>query len=952
MSQPFCSKLGLRTALLFGVASAAAIAASPPVWAQQSSSSQPIETVVVTGTMFQRQNYDTPSPVQVINIDQIKASGLTSMADLLQNIPDNNSGAVTSSFTGALAFGGSGVSLRGLLEDSTLVLIDGHRTSDYPLPSDGERSFTDLNTIPLDAVSQVQVLQDGASSLYGADAIGGVVNIILKREYQGVEGSAEWGTSQQGGGMMNHETATLGTGDLATDHYNFYVNFEFEHDQDITVGQRGFPFDTNDLSSIGGQNNIGGQPQLGTGSIYGSVAPTMEQVAGNILTGGSPTGLYQVLAPGGCGPKGTLTTTPGVGTYCTQNFELYQDDQPTTTRMGIYARATVDPNPHSEVYLDVSYFKYDDEFTGLPVPPGPAQIQASSQTNTDSIVLPARLSGIGGPGTGALNPNDPFPNSPTCIESVNCTDALVNYAFGDIPAFTEVSNNNFRATLQAKGDFWGWTYNGAVTAAHSWVDLNIHGALNFPQLETDINNGTYNFLNPSANTPAVRAALSPVMSSESTSDNDELDLQASHDLIGLPGGEAQVAIGAQYRYEALNSPSFNASVEGQDYQSSFASGSRTIASVFTEVDLPILKTLEADLSARFDHYSDFKDTTNPKAGLKWTPIPEISFRGTASSGFKAPGFAENGSSQSAGYVNTTGASYSGAWAATHGNDAYAENTYSLEEISTSFPGIKPETSQNFTGGVVLKPFDDQNFTASVDYYYIQKWNTIQFPNTAVAIEDYLAGQPLPPGYSITPDAPDPAFPGAIPRPVVVAAPYANNGTIITTGLDVSISAAFQLTDELSYSTQFNGTHIFEFAYISPLGGKLEYAGTESPCEYTSCEGTPQDRFTWSNTFDFEKWSGTLTLIYTAGEKNVESDFVGPGGTIYPFPSGNAFWDVNIHGSYQITDQVQVFGNVMNLFNTPPPVMPAQYGGVNYNPAAYQAGIVGRFFQIGVHVKTN
>jgi iron complex outermembrane receptor protein len=654
-------------------------------------------------------------------------------------------------------------------------------------------------------------------------------------------------------------------------------------------------------------------------------------------------------------------------------MELYQDDQPRTTREGLYARATVDPNAHTEVYLDLSYFVFQDSFTGVPVPAGPAQIQAGSQTNTDSIVLPARLTGAGGPGTGILNPNDPFTNSPTCVEGSTCTDALINYAFGDIPAYTNVSNNNFRGTLAVKGDLWGWTYNGALTEAHSWVLLDIHGAINFPQLYADVNDGAYNFLNPSLNTAAVRNALSPVMSSDSTSNMTSFDASATRDVFDLPGGPAQIGIGAQYRTESLDSPSFNANLEGQDYQSSYASGARTIASVFGEVDLPILKTLEADLSARFDHYSDFGDTTNPKAGLKWTPIPEISFRGTASSGFKAPGFAENGNSQSAGYVTTEVQSYCAtnppvtvpgqpgycAAYATHSpggpnamGDSYVSNPYALEEISTSFPGIKPETSENFTGGVVLKPFGEENFTASVDYYYIQKFNAIQFPNTAIAINDYLTGQPLPPGYTVTPDAPDPNYPGAIARPIIVTAPYSNNGTIITDGLDVSISAAFQLTDDLNYSTQFNGTHIFEFASIIPGEPKLEYVGTESPCEYTSCEGTPQDRFTWSHTFDYDKWSVTGTLLYVSGEKNIESDLAGPGGTIYPFANGGAFWDFNLHASYQITDQIQIFGNVLNLFNTPPPIEPAQYGGVNYNPAAYQAGIVGRFFSLGVHIKTN
>jgi iron complex outermembrane receptor protein len=584
------------------------------------------------------------------------------------------------------------------------------------------------------------------------------------------------------------------------------------------------------------------------------------------------------------------------------------------------------------------------------VPPGPAQIQAGSQTNTDSIVLPARLTGPGGPGTGALNPNDPFPNAPNCVEAVSCTDALVNYAFGDIPPYTSVSNNNFRGTLDAKGDYWGWSYDAALTEAHSWVILDIHGALNFPQLEADINDGAYNFLDPSKNTNAVRYALSPVMSSDSTSNETSLDASATREVFDLPGGAAQIGVGGQYRTENLNSPSFNANQQGQDYQNSYASGSRSIASVFAELDMPILTTLEADLSGRFDHYSDFGNTGNPKLGLKWTPVPEVSFRGTASTGFKAPGFAENGNSQSAGYVTTTGAGYSANWAATHGNDAYAENPYSLEVISTSFPGIKPETSRNLTGGAVVKPFD--NVTASLDYYYIQKRDAIQFPNSGAGIIPYLNGGALPPGFSIIPDAPDPLYPNAIPRPAVVSAPYVNNGILITDGLDLSITAAFELTNMLNYTIQFNGTHIFE--YRSKVAGlpTLEWVGTESPCEYTSCEGTPQDRSTWSNTLSYDKYSLTGTLLYISGEKNIESDLVPPAGSIYPFRGASAFWDFNLHASYDVTDEVQVYGNMLNVFNTPPPLEPAQYGGVNYNPAAYQAGIVGRFFQLGVRFKTD
>jgi iron complex outermembrane receptor protein len=218
-------------------------------------------------------------------------------------------------------------------------------------------------------------------------------------------------------------------------------------------------------------------------------------------------------------------------------------------------------------------------------------------TNTDSIVLPARLTGSGGPGTGALNPNDPFPNSPTCVEAVSCTDALINYAFPGVP-YTAASNNNVRATLEATGQHWGWSYDAALTGAHSWVIVDIYGAFNFPQLETDINDGGCNFLYPSKTSPAVVQALTPVMTNDSTSDDNSLDLPATRPIFDLPGGQAQLGLGAQYRTEDLNSPSFNTNLQGQSYPDSYALGSRTISSVFGELDMSILTALEADLSDR------------------------------------------------------------------------------------------------------------------------------------------------------------------------------------------------------------------------------------------------------------------------------------------------------------------------------------------------------------------
>lgn len=954
MSRTIFCLTKLRTSLLLGVVTASAGLAALPAAAQVAAPANGtgLETVVVTGTLIGRNDLQTPSPIQVISAGDIQTEGFTSVADVVRSISADNSGSLSDAFNGAFATGAAAVSLRGLTSDNTLILINGHRTSNYPLADDGERTFTDLNTLPMDAVDQIQILKDGASSIYGADAIAGVVNIILKQNYQGVEGYGEAGTSQHGGGTMYHASATMGIGDIASDRYNFFVNVEYEHDDSIKVSDRPFPFNTNNLSSIGGINNIGGQPGNFSGSIYGSVAPATVSVTPgttlqpNYILNSSTTGPTQVLRPGGCGPLGTTSTDASGNVYCAQDLLSNTYDAPTTTREGVYSRGSLNVSNDMQLYIDMSYFQYAYYNTLQP-----AQIQNSTPVNTNAIVLPARLTGAGGPGTGALNPNDPFANSATCVEGVSCTDAAVNYAFGDIPSYEYTISHALRSTLGANGDWDGWTYSGALTIAHSWLNFTEAGFINYNQLITDVNNGSYNFVNPSANTAAVRAALAPNLTSMSTDDEDSLDVSAYRNVFDLPGGPASLGLGAQYRVEDNYNPSLNPDNAAQGLGNTFMFGSRNIESVFGELDLPAFEHFDADLSARFDHYSDFGNTFNPKAGVKYSPFQWLQVRGTASSGFRAPGFAENGNAQTSAFVTTTAANIAPAsFATAHGNDAYVSNPYSLNVINSAFAGVKPETSAAYTGGFIVNPME--NIAINVDYYYIEKWNLIQPPSTGTALAAYFGGTALPPGFSVTPDVVDPAAPTAQPRPASVVAPYSNSGHLVTNGIDLGINASWDLMEDLHYTLSFDGTRIFDWVDEVPGNPRLEYVGTLSPCILVDCMGTPRDKFTLGNDFKFGPWDAAITTYYTSALKNIESDIAGPGGSIYPNVPGadGETWDVDLHVAYQWTDNVQLFGNIHDLLDTLPPFEPAQYGGVNYSPSTAQELIVGRFFQVGVRLK--
>ena len=889
-----------------------------------------VKEVVVTGTLF-RTKVETASPITRLSAQKIEKAGITTIADAIRSVSSDNSGTIPTAFGAGFAAGSSGVALRGLSVNSTLVLIDGYRTANYGLADDGQKGFVDLNTIPESIVDHVDVLKDGASSLYGADAIGGVVNIIMKPTYQGEEVSAEGGTSQHGGGTMYRFTGTAGYGDLDTDRFNAYVNFEYEHDDAIHVGQRGFPFNTNDYTSLGGVDNRIGQPGIESGSIYGSVSDAVTK------------GPTQVLAPGGCGNLGQLSSDTDGNVFCEQNGTLYNDDQPDQTRFGFYGRFTVRINPNTTAYLNASYYQ-NDVFINL----SPAQIQTTVPVNTDAITIPAIFTA--GPNAGQLNPNDPF--------AALGHDAFINYAFGDIPSYTREVNHVFRSVLDLKGFTHGWDYEVAGVIAHTWLDTTDAGYLNYNQLVADINDGAYSFINPASNTAAVRSALAPALKKTSTTDLDTINFQASHDLFELPGGTARFAFGGAFRYEATNDPDLNPNLSAQGLGIAHTVGNRTVTSGFYEIDLPVLKQLDINQSGRFDHYSDFGNNFSPKVGVKWTPIKQLALRGTYSLGFRAPSFSENGSSAAEGFAQFAATPDDAAQAAfilAHGGDAYATQAYSLATLTTANPKIKPEQSESFTVGAVFQPIP--SLSLSIDYYHIKKTNVIAQPSSGSALENYFEGATQPAGVSVTADAPDPLHPNALPRPVVVTAAYINANSLVTDGLDFDVRFTHDLPWGVKFDSDLNLTDLLSFNYTEPGSPTVSYVGLQSPYALSSGAGTPKWRGSWQNSFTKGPFNITTTIYYVSAMNMITADYLGPTACasevfygVVPNCVEGQFVDVDLHGSYQINDKMEVYADIQNVGDAKPPFDPINYAAVNYNPTFAQDGIVGRYFKVGLKAR--
>lgn len=964
----------VRTALFVGAAAALAV---PGAFAQEAAASAAtgtteLQKIEVTGSIIPRTSVETAEPITVITAKEIQQSGLTNLGDVIRTLSADNSGTVPMAFSNGFAAGAIGVSLRGLTVNSTLVLIDGQRVANYGLQDDGQRSFPDLSTIPMNAVERVEVLKDGASSIYGADAIAGVINIILYPSWTGSKATAQVGTSQHGGGTQTSATFITGSGDLATNHYNAYMSFEYDKNQPIYNRDRWFPINACDYTSLGRTNICVGGSSVngGGGSIYGTEAPAM-------ITGTNPDGSPNLLtgkqAPGTVySPIRTCPTPvtfPGTGassgTGCTYNqIALYGQIQPQTTRYNIDGRVTVDFSPTTTGFLNASYSQMRMVADG-----GPRSLRSSSPTNTSNIVLPPVLP------DGSLNPNNIFatdcegvtaPGPAPGVYDPTCAYAKIYYLNGPALQHTVYANHNMRVLSNLSGAInENWNYSASLTLEHTWLDTNRNGFWNIPGLMNAVTNGTYNFLDPAANSADVLNSVAPPIHRVSTTNLDELSGHISGNLAELPGGPLALGVGGQWFYQSIDNPAMNPGNQTLGLGSAQTFGANNVAALFAELDAPLLPSLEVDLSAREDHYTDFGSAFSPKAGFKWTPLKELTFRGTYSRGFRAPGFAENGSSSSMGFVTyNPKAAFINEHCSTPVNspgctpDPYAQ-PFAIGLLSAANPDIKPERSRNYTLGMVFQPFS--SFSGTVDYYNILKTNLISPPATSALMSAFFAGSPMPPG-SVILDVADPLHPTSSLRPVQFNGFYTNQNELRTSGFDVNLRYTLPFANGNSWTSSFNGTDILTWCMTLQDGGPcVSMVGTQGPYNLSSGAGTPKYRWNWANTFATGAFSLTGTVYWTSGYFMSEPDLQGPdcaslGATGQPVPADcrvPAFWYLNLTGLWNISNNWSLTAGILNATDRKPPYDPIDYAGGGsgtYNPTYSQQGAIGRFYQLGLQVK--
>ncbi len=909
---------------------------------------QPIQRVEITGSNIRRSQSETASPVQTVNRADIEKSGKTTVAELLQTLAVDNQGSVPTTFGNGFASGASGISLRGLGAASTLVLLNGRRIAPYGLADDGQKVFADLNIIPAEAVERVEILKDGASAIYGSDAIAGVVNVILRKDYVGTTVRLSQGLSNESDGGDTRLAVTHGVGDLDTDKYNFLFSAEYGKKREIwnrdradrgAVGRadlRDFGFSAQE--ALGGTGAIVARNSAGS-SVVGNVRnpATLDYYSRGSTAAGN--GFTRTFPGAACSNFTNHPQGDPRGGCLTDATQQYNQIQPRQETLNLFGRATFQLNNDWQAYVELNGYHSDSNSSSTPSGISGSVGYPGGPVNNADVSL------------GANHPDNPYFGSA----------ARLRYIAWDVGPRTSAIETNFtRAVAGIRGSVAGWDIDSALLYSQSKTKRDQNGYLQrdaaFALLNPTVanvaaaraGNPAYAALpagslwrigeNSGLNSQALYDALSPTISNDATTSIAVADVKASREFGQLPGGAMGVAVGAEFRHDETELKPTEGTDRGNIIGLGYSAyeGQRNSAALYAEIVAPVHSTLELSAALRYDHFNDVGNSYTPKAGFKWTPVRSFALRGTFARGFRAPSAAENGRGGLAAF-STSDDPVRCALGVT---SACASSSVAV--ITSPNPDLSPEKSKSFSVGAVWDPLPRTSI--SLDAWQIERKNEINQETTSAAI---AAG-------NVVRDAGSSQFagdPGAI---VAVLTNYINSNSTKVNGIDLDARTTFLLGDAGSLTADIKWTHMFKFERTDLEGNTVDYAGTHGNCDATNCMGTPDNRINLG--LGWERGPLRINGVVNYRGKFDNTLFKDdPDGCAFHFANGDdspngckigSFTTLDLTAKYRFTNKAELFATIQNVFDKEPPLDPLTYGAAGYNPLDY-SGALGRYFQVGM-----
>ncbi len=816
----------LALALGTALAVAAPVSAQTADTPQEDGKATELARIEVTGSNIKRTDVETASPVQIISRQDIENMGARTLLQVLDNLPAARPAQqdFKSLFTGS--DGASQANLRGMGAQGTLVLLNGRRLSYYGAPAGFQTQFVNIDAIPAAAIERMEVLTDGASAVYGTDAIAGVINVITKKSYQGLEVNLTTDSSSRITSYGEHQASiTGGFGNLDEDRYNVYASLNLYRRDPIPLSdwydKKPGQYYVNNPNYI---NNF----RLGTGSAPGTFNP------GSYFAFDPVTGARVQEAAPGCQNVVVEAAGPRCIWQTWMNNEI--DAGAKSERITAYVNAHFLIGDTTEAFAEATYTDIDlranggtprafSTTTGNPT----SWFARNTGTNVNQFFYPY------------LGPNNVYNHASPELRALMGGVVGLQYLMQDVGKNHFGQRNtdkSYRGLAGLRGTFgdWNWETAFATAGTHSvtyqTVNVNLDGfAKAFGPFTVDPGTGrviisdnpAYRFGEISEANAALLREAYPTFDIQSWTRLHTLDGKIEGPLFNLPAGEVRAAFGFNVSRETFYTPGNTDAANGKITQQggSWFDGRRTTSALFAEVVAPLTEKLELDAALRVDKYPNFDANVAPKIGLKYQALPTVMLRGTYSEGFRAPSLAESGTggvfAQLGGFEDDIRCNETNAIAnlllqsnrpgdVDLGNSLLnADCSRTVARMTQPNPKLQPEKAKIATLGVVLEPFDW--LSVSADYWFIYRRNQIAAPDYSKetdivsmtrnpitdsdrAAEAAVAAMCADPASGVT-------CPGTLPTYSVgnvssVVGQYKNQGRTLIDGFDIDARGHFPL----------------------------------------------------------------------------------------------------------------------------------------------------------------
>ncbi|WP_158538019.1 TonB-dependent receptor plug domain-containing protein [Corallincola holothuriorum] len=873
-----------------------------------------VERIQVTGSHLKGVDMEGALPVITISEEDIRTSGADTVIDLLKQIPQFGGGAGT--FSTALSgakqgdspAGAAGISLRGLGTSSTLTLINGRRVSVSSF-ANGSESFVDVNGIPLAAVERVEVLTSGASAIYGADAVAGVVNFILKKDFEGLELNASYGDSEDDSDdskknlNLTYGLAEGGWQAMGSVDY-FKRNALYDRDRSATAveprpSQQGIYPSYNDLWAMD-------VPEIG--DFVEASCPEGQQGTGSF------------------------------GEYCELNRNAYTVTLPEMET--ISAIATVDYNFDNGVrwFNEFMYSHKDSKSNSEPAPFSGDDAPVSYDYPDMPQELRDRFDNAG------VDPDYPI------------------FAWGRFPdaRTVKVKSENYRFVSGLQGEFADWSWETSVlwgkndneqkaTAGIYEVEkfkAALSGELcpdGTTGCDPDVDGLWYNVFDGQQNgDPAIADLMRASVPRDGESELTVVDAKVSGELFELPAGDVVAAFGAEYRKEKVDdNPSELAKADPDNdnevpvfgFGSTEAHADRWAYAVYSEFGVPVTEQLDLQLAVRFDEYESFGSDVSPKVGFRYQPLDSLVLRGSWAQSFRAPSLAQVGAETtlSSGELPCSGEFQDNFCGGFDQDDSYLSEIYGNDDLDA-------ETADSYDLGVIWSP--NEEFTLKVDYWYYKHEDLVGTDDEELFRQALRGEVRVVPEVPTNPDDPDQVLAdgeiGIITRDGTIGSQIeeirlelVNFGYQETDGFDIMSDYRLSTTEWGDFTFMLDATYLNSFKQqLSSGTPEEELAGGWRHPRWLA-----NARVRWS----YEKFLGSIRANYTHSYDDDHDKSGVPEGR--QVPSWTVF---DLYLSYDITEQSYVSFNVDNLLDREPPV--AYGSGANVDLVNHDS--MGRYYTVG------